>query len=110
MGYSETTLKQVSVLNLTPNGSAGSVSNDLAADDSGNIYFLTAHGTFDTTLDARGYPTNGDYGNAFLKLSTRSSSLGVSDYFATYNAELQSRPVPDSGSVGVLWLPDLPNI
>jgi len=100
-------LKQVSVINLTPNGSAGSVSNDLAADDSGNIYFLTAHGTFDTTLDARGYPANGDYDNAFLKLSTRSNSLGVSDYFAAYNAELLSSADLDSGSGGVLLLPDL---
>jgi len=107
MGYSETTLKQVSVLNLTPNGSAGSVSNDLATDDSGNIYFLTAHGTFDTTLDARGYPASADYGNAFLKLSTRSNSLGVSDYFAAYNTELQSSADLDSGSGGVLLLPDL---
>jgi hypothetical protein len=107
MGYNETTLKQVSVLNLTPNGSAGSVSNDLAADDFGNIYFLTAHGTFDTTLDARGYPANGDYGNAFMKLSTRSNSLGVSDYFAAYNSGLQSSADLDSGSGGVLLLPDL---
>jgi len=35
MGYNETTLKQVSVLNLTPNGSAGSVSNDLPLTISG---------------------------------------------------------------------------
>jgi hypothetical protein len=107
MGYSETTLKQLGVFNLTPNGSAGSVSNDLAADDSGNIYFLTAHGTFDTTLDARGYPANGDYGNTFMKLSTRSNSLGVSDYFAAYNSGMQSSAEADSSSGGVLLLPDL---
>ena len=36
----------------------------------GNIYFLDGNGTFDTTLDVNGFPVNGDYGNAFMKLST----------------------------------------
>jgi len=37
----------------------------LAADARRNIYFLDANGTFDTTLDADGFPVNGDYGNGF---------------------------------------------
>jgi hypothetical protein len=110
MGYSESTLKQLSAFNLTPSGSSGTVSMSgagLAADDSGNIYFSTGSGTFDTVLDSRGFPAKGDYGNALMKLSTRSNSLGVSDYFAAHNTESESNSSADLGSGGVLLLPDL---
>ena len=68
MGYNQTTLAQTSVLNLTPNGSEGSIwqsGGGLAADPQGNIYALMANGTFDTTLDANGFPNKQDYGNGF---------------------------------------------
>ena len=58
MGYDESTLVQTHLLNITPNGSEGSVWQSgagLAADSSGNIYFLTANGTADTTLNAQGF-------------------------------------------------------
>ncbi len=73
MGYNQTTLAQTSVLNVTPNGMEGAIwmaQAGLSADTSGNIYLLDANGTFDTTLNAKGFPNKGDYGNAFLKLST----------------------------------------
>ena len=110
MGYSETTLKQLSAFNLTPSGTSGTVSMSgagLAADDSGNIFFATGSGTFDTVLDSRGFPAKGDYGNALMKLSTRSNSLGVSDYFAAHNTESESSSSLDLGSGGVLLLPDI---
>jgi Immunoglobulin domain len=109
MGYSESTLQQVSVLNFTPNGSEGSVwmsGAGLAADNSANIYFLAANGTFDTTLDANGFPVNGDYGNAFLKLSTGNNSLSVADYFNMHNTVNESNQDQDLGSGGALVLPD----
>ena len=59
MGYNQTTLAQTTVLNLTPNGNEGSIwqsGGGLAADPQGNIYALIANGTFDTTLDANGFP------------------------------------------------------
>lgn len=59
IGYNESTLAQVSVLNLTPNGSDGSVlaaGAGPALDSGGNLYFLVANGTFDTTLNASGFP------------------------------------------------------
>jgi len=80
MAYDEATLRQTAVLNLTPNGSEGSVwmaGAGLAADAAGNVYFLDANGTFDTLLDAQGRPAQGDYGNAFLKLSTANGGLAV---------------------------------
>src|SRR6266446_2872531 len=110
MGYSETTLQQVNIFNFTPNGSEGSVwmsGAGPAADSLGNIYFLAANGTFDTTLNANGFPVNGDYGNAFMKLSTSGNSLTVADYFTMHNTVAESNVDQDLGSGGALLLPDL---
>jgi hypothetical protein len=110
MGYSESTLAQTSVLNLTPNGSEGSIwmsGAGLAADTSGNIYFLDANGTFDPTLDANGFPANRDFGNGFLKISTAGGTLAVADYFEPDNTVAESNADQDLGSGGALVLPDL---
>jgi hypothetical protein len=77
-----------------------------AADNNGNIYFNDANGTFDTTLDSNGFPINGDYGNALLKLST-SGPLAVADYFNMYNTVQESQEDIDFGSGGALVLPDI---
>jgi len=109
IGFSESTLAQTSVLNLTPNGNDGSVwmaGAGLAADTSGNIYFLDANGDFDTTLNAGGFPSDGDYGNAFMKLST-SGTLAVADYFEMDNGVAESDSDTDLGSGGTIVLPDL---
>lgn len=110
MAYSESTLAQTAVLNLTPNGSEGSIwmaGSGLAADSSGNIYFLDANGTFDTTLTASGLPVSGDYGNGFMKVSTARGTLSVADYFQPYNTLDESNADEDLGSGGALVLPDL---
>ncbi|WP_353064030.1 hypothetical protein RBB77_22680 [Tunturibacter psychrotolerans] len=108
IGYSETSLQQTQVLNVTPNGNEGSIwmtGDGLGADSSGNIYFLDANGTFDTTFDAHGFPANGDYGNGMIKLST-SGKLAVADYFQTYDTNAESAADADLGSGGELILPD----
>jgi hypothetical protein len=108
MGFSESTLQQTQVLNLTPNGSEGSIwmsGDGIAADPSGNLYLLDANGTFDTTLDANGFPAQGDFGNAMIKLST-SGKLAVADYFETYNTVAESDADKDLGSGGEILLPD----
>jgi hypothetical protein len=110
MGYSETSLAQTSVLNLTPNGSEGSIwmsGAGLAADSSGNIYFLDANGKFDTTLNASGFPVNSDFGNAFMKVSTSGGTLAVADYFEPFDTVSESQGDIDLGSGGALLLPDL---
>lgn len=109
IAYNAKTLVQSSVLNVTPNGSEGAIwmaGTAPAADSDNNIYFLDANGTFDTTLTASGFPVNGDYGNAFMKLST-SSGLAVADYFATFDTVALSNRDADFGSGGALVLPDL---
>jgi hypothetical protein len=78
-----------------------------AADDHGNIYFLAANGTFDTTIDAKGFPSSGDFGNSFLKLSTSNRTLAVADYFAMFNTVAESDADQDLGSGGALVLPQM---
>jgi hypothetical protein len=110
MGYNETTLARSSVLNVTPNGSEGAIwmaGDGPAADSSGNIYFLDANGTFDDTLDSSGFPEHGDYGNAFIKISTAGNSLSVADYFTMFNTDSESNADEDLGSGGEMLLPDL---
>jgi hypothetical protein len=110
MGYNENSLAQTTVLNMTPNGSEGSIWQSgagLAADANGNIYFLDANGTFDTNLNGSGMPANGDYGNAFVKLSTSGGKLSVADYFTMSNTVAESNADQDLGSGGALVLPDV---
>jgi len=110
MGYNATTLAQTSVIDVTPNGAEGAIwgaGAGLAADSSGYIYFLDANGTFDTTLNAQGFPINSDYGNAFIKLSTAGGQLTVADYFTMYNTTSESDADEDLGSGGALVLPDM---
>src|SRR5271163_4175931 len=109
MAYSESTLQQVAVLNVTPNGSDGAIwmsGAGPAADASGNIYFLDANGTFDTTLTPAGFPNQGDYGNAFIKLGLSGNTLSVLDYFTMSDTVTESGLDEDLGSGGALVLPD----
>jgi Immunoglobulin domain len=109
MGYNEPSLQQTTVLDVTPNGSEGAIwmaGDGPAADSSGNIYFLDANGTFDTPVNASGLPPNGDYGNAFIKLSSSGGALSVADYFAMSGTVNESNSDEDLGSGGVILLPD----
>lgn len=110
IGYDEHTLAQTSILNVTPNGNEGAIwmaGDGLASDSSNDIYFLDGNGTFDPTLTAGGFPTLGDFGNAFMKLSTVSNVLAVADYFATYTNAFENDTDLDLGSGGELVLPDM---
>ena len=109
IGYNESTLTRSRVLDITPNGSEGSIwasGAGPAADSGGNIYFLAGNGTFATTLDANGFPIHHDYGNAFLKISTANHKLAVADYFTMDNTVAESSADEDFGSGGALVLPD----
>ncbi len=110
ISYDEKSLAQVSVLDFTPNGNEGCVwqsGSGPAVDGSGNIYFLAANGTFDTTLTASGFPINNDYGNAFMKLSNTGKVLKVADYFTMSNTVSESDTDTDLGSGGAMLLPPL---
>ena len=111
MGYSESTLAQTSVLNITPNGNEGASGCQEPASPPtvGQHLFLDANGDFDTTVNAQGFPSGGDYGNAFIKLSTTGSGnqLAVADFFEMDNEASENGSDTDLGSGGTIVLPDL---
>jgi Immunoglobulin I-set domain len=127
LGFSESTLAQTVILDMTANGAslAGRDGQEggiwmsgagPAADSSGNIYLLIGNGTFDTTLNGSNFPNQCDFGNSFMKLSTSASNcsgtgLGVADYFTMHNAccgtTSESYNDQDLGSGGTVVLPDL---
>jgi hypothetical protein len=112
IAYSESTLARSAVLNVAPNSGGGGPAiwmsgGGPAADSAGNVYLLTANGVFDTTLDANGFPSGGDYGNSFLKLSTAGGTPSVADYFTMSNTVSESAGDTDLGSGGIMLLPDV---
>jgi hypothetical protein len=109
MGFSASTLAMTTMLNITPNGTEGAIwmsGAGPAVDSTGNIYLLDANGTFDTSLDSRGFPSHGDFGNAFLKLSA-TGGLAVADYFEMVNQDFENTHDQDLGSGGALLILDL---
>jgi len=118
IGYDEKTLSQRTALNFDPNGAPSSTfltdgsgnafwnsGAGPAADGNGNIYDLTGNGPFETNL-LNGFPSNGDYGDTFLKLSTQ-GGLAVSDYFTPFDQANDAANDTDLGSGGAVVLPDM---
>jgi uncharacterized protein (TIGR03437 family) len=106
MGYDAASLSQVAVYNNTPNGNEGSFWNGgagPAADAHGNIYIVSANGSFDSAGGGS------DLGESYIKLgATQGAPGGVSvlDYFTPFNyADLNDRDI-DTGSAGVTLLGD----
>lgn len=109
MAFSADTLAQTAVLNLTPNGAEGGIwmaGTAPAADAAGNIFFLEGNGTFETTLNAQGFPSKADCGNCLVKIST-STGLQLVDYFTPQNTVAESNADLDLGSGGAILLPDV---
>ncbi len=120
LGYDATTLQLKAVFNTSPNGDAAGIWNSgfaPAVDAQGNLFVSTGNGTFDETMDASGFPVNGNYGNTVLKLAPDSTStaanpkkngwgLKVLDYFTPYNQAALSSADADLGSGAVMLLPD----
>ena len=100
MAYNATTLKQVAVVNTTPNGTLGGLwqaGNGIAADSLGNVYFATGDGTFD--LNTGGV----DFGDTLMKMD---ANLNVLDYFTPMDQACRLLPNDlDLGSGGPLVLP-----
>lgn len=104
MAYNAKTLAQTSIINVTPNGNEGAIwgaGAGLASDNEGSIFFLDANGVFDTTLNSNGFPDSGDFGNAFVRLTTK-GGLAVGDYFEMDNGVQESDSDTDLGSSGIV--------
>jgi fibronectin type 3 domain-containing protein len=113
-------LQLVAAINTTPNGSLGTIwqsGGQIATDNDGNLYVVTGNGTFESTLNADGFPMNGDYGDAVVKLALDPHSsasdqnkngwgLKVVDYFSPHNQQALANADLDLGSGGALLLPD----
>ena len=112
IAYSADTLQQTGVLNLVPNGKQGGIwmsGAGPAADLTGSIYFIIGNGDFDTALDANGFPSLGDCGNCFAKISS-TAPLTLLDYFTPANTVSDSDEDHDFGSGGVLLFPDVADV
>jgi hypothetical protein len=113
IGYDRLTLKQVRVFNFAPNGNEAALWNSgggIAADSvTGRIFVAVSNGTFDTSLDTKGFPARGDFGNAFVKLNPLNNQLIPEDYWTMSNTVAESAQDQDLGSGGVMLLPDLKN-
>jgi hypothetical protein len=99
LGYSASTLQQVSVFNTTPDAVQGAVwhgGGGLASDGS-NIYLSTGNGTFDLDHGGR------DYGDSVLKLGA--GALTVGDWFTPWNQSGLNMTDSDLGSGGPMLLP-----
>lgn len=110
MAYSEANLQQQSVLDLTPNGSGGAIwmsGAGPAGDTDGNVFLITSKGTFDTT-QTKGFPANGDYGNAYVKIQVQNGAMSVFEYFEPMNGVPGSGNYQDQGSGGLILVPDIP--
>jgi hypothetical protein len=104
MGYNSSTLQQVAVWLSTPNGSDGGIWNggaSPAVDEFGNVYEMTANGTFDASSGGL------DYGDTIIRLST-ASGLSITDYFTPYDQNNDREQDRDVGSGGPLVVPDQP--
>ena len=119
LGYNATTLAANAVFNTNPNGGYDGIwqgGGSLAFDPQGYMYVETGNGDFDTTLNAQGFPINGDYGDSFVKIGLDSSTsatnqnvngwgLKVVDYFTPFNQANLSGADEDLGSGASLVLP-----
>lgn len=102
IAYDSKSLNQVAVYNTTPNGNEASFWQGgaaPAADSNGNIYIVSANGTFDY---ASGGP---DLGESYIKLSS-AGNLSVLDYFTPFNYAPLDDGDLDTGSAGVALLGD----
>jgi len=116
IAYDESTIAFTSSLNLALDASGSGYASQgpsiwmsgggPAADSAGNVYVLTANGKFDP-LNAMGFPSLGDYGNSFVKMTLSGGLLAVTDYFAMDNEVSESSSDTDLGSGGIMLLPDL---
>jgi len=104
LAYNATTLQQEAIFNTSPADPWGSSlwmsGVGPAADSAGNIYVVTANGTFDINTGGA------DWGDTVLKLTFNGSSFDVADYFTPFNQGTMAGSDLDLGSGAAVLLPD----
>jgi hypothetical protein len=99
VGYSASSLAQVSLFNDDPGSAFGGIwmsGGAPAADSNGNLYVITGNGNFDG---------NTEFGDSFLKLST-GGGISVSSFFSPSNQASENSSDFDFGSGGAAILVD----
>ncbi len=112
-------MQMTGVFNANPNGNDDGIwqsGGRIEIDSSGALYFETGNGLFDSTLNAQGFPVNGDYGDSVVKIVTDSSTpstpningwgFHVADYFAPFDQQTLNNDDTDMASSGLVILPD----
>ena len=103
LAYSAASLQQLGLLNTSPAKTYGSSlwmsGIGPAADSNGNIYLVTANGTFDVNTGGS------DYGDTLMKLAFNGTSFSVEDYFTPFNQAMMAAHDLDLGSGGAVLLP-----
>jgi hypothetical protein len=103
LAYSASTLQQLGLINTSPAKTYGSSlwmsGVGPAADSLGNIYLVTANGTFDVNTGGS------DYGDTVMKLSFNGSTFSVEDYFTPFNQSQMAAHDLDLGSGAAVLLP-----
>ena len=129
--FDAATLAVDGAFDTSPNGVEGGIwsgGGGVVFDGQGYFYVVTGNGTFDgafttangvttyTGLDANGFPSLGDYGDAFLKLATDPTTTATSqsvngwgikvvDYFTPQNNAALDDADTDVGAGGLTLLP-----
>lgn len=103
LAYSASTLQQLGLINTSPAKTYGSSlwmsGVGPAADSLGNIYLVTANGTFDVNNGGS------DYGDTVMKLGFNGSTFTVEDYFTPDNQGQMAQNDLDLGSGAAVLLP-----
>jgi len=103
LAYSAASLQQLGLLNTSPAKTYGSSlwmsGVGPAADSNGNIYLVTANGTFDVNTGGS------DYGDTVMKLTFNGTSFSVADYFTPFDQGMMAQHDLDLGSGAAVLLP-----
>ncbi len=100
LGYDATTLQRTMAYCVSPNGSQSGIWQSgmgLSADSAGNVYFMTANGTFNADTGGT------EYGDSFIKLNPSGT---VVDYFTPKDQSVMDSYNWDLSSSGPMLLPD----
>lgn len=100
LGYDARTLQLVMAHNSSPNNDGGGMwqaNGGPAADEAGNIYYITGNGPFNAHTGGR------SYGSSFVKINPAGTVL---DYFTPHDQANLSSNNFDLGAAGPMLLPD----
>jgi hypothetical protein len=98
-------MKRIAAFCTTPNGRGPQVEGragiwmsgqGAAADDAGNVYFVSSDGTYDGTTD---------FGDSVVKVKVAGGAIQVQDWFTPQNQQLLKEKDVDLGSAGVVLVP-----